>query len=147
MDHATSILGYVAEGITGYIFPTQETQTVPLYRSYQPSVFDHFYTVDKSESDNSVTKLSYSYEGITGYVSPPLVRLALVPHHGIGRTTRIYSITSTPCQPPRRIMLSRTLATTTKASPLISWFPIEIFLLSHFSSFSFFFHHFSSQMQ
>jgi hypothetical protein len=71
MDHATSVLGYSAEGITGYIFPTQETQTVPLYRSYQPSVFDHFYTVDKAESDNSVTKLGYSYEGITGYVFSP----------------------------------------------------------------------------
>ena len=71
MDRATSTLGYVAEGITGYIFPTQEIQTVPLYRSYQPSVIDHFYTVDKAESDNSVTKLGYSYEGITGYVFPP----------------------------------------------------------------------------
>jgi len=71
MDHATSVLGYSAEGITGYIFPTQEAQTVPLYRSYQPSVFDHFYTVDKAESDNSVTKLGYSYEGITGYVFSP----------------------------------------------------------------------------
>jgi hypothetical protein len=71
MDHATSVLGFSAEGITGYIFPTQEAQTVPLYRSYQPSILDHFYTVDKAESDNAVAKLGYVYEGITGYVFPP----------------------------------------------------------------------------
>ena len=71
MDRATSSLGYPAEGITGYIFPTQVTQTVPLYRSYSVRNTDHFYTVDKAESDRAVANLGYSYEGITGYVFPP----------------------------------------------------------------------------
>jgi len=71
MDRATSSLGYSAEGITGYIFPTQVTQTVPLYRSYSAGGTDHFYTVNKAESDNAVANLGYSYEGIAGYVFPP----------------------------------------------------------------------------
>ncbi|KIM36037.1 hypothetical protein M413DRAFT_20660 [Hebeloma cylindrosporum] len=71
MDRATTSLTFSAEGITGYIFPTQEPQTVPLYRSFQPTVRDHFYTINKAESDNAVAKLGYSYEGITGYVYPP----------------------------------------------------------------------------
>jgi hypothetical protein len=71
MDCATSSLGYSAEGITGYIFPTQVTQTVPLYRSYSAGSTDHFYTVDKAESDRAVTNFGYSYEGIIGYVFPP----------------------------------------------------------------------------
>jgi hypothetical protein len=71
MDRATSSLGYSAEGITGYIFPTQEVQTVPLYRSYQGPHTDHFYTANKAESDNAVANLGYTYEGITGYVFPP----------------------------------------------------------------------------
>ena len=70
MDRATSSGGYTAEGITGYIFPTQVTQTVPLYRSYSASGTDHFYTIDKAESDSAVASGKYSYEGITGYVFP-----------------------------------------------------------------------------
>ncbi|KIM36035.1 hypothetical protein M413DRAFT_428128, partial [Hebeloma cylindrosporum] len=64
MDRATSSLGYTAEGITGYIFPTQQAQTVPLYRSYQPTVLDHFYTVDKAESDNAVTTLGEVFNDV-----------------------------------------------------------------------------------
>jgi len=71
MDHAISCLGYSAEGITGYIFPTQVTQTVPLHRSFLPGYTNHFYTVDKAESDRAVAHLGYSYEGIVGYVFPP----------------------------------------------------------------------------
>jgi len=75
MDRATSSLGYSAEGITGYIFPTQVTQTVPLYRSYSAGGTDHFYTVNKAESDNAVANLGYSYEGIAGYVFPGQIEI------------------------------------------------------------------------
>jgi hypothetical protein len=71
MSAAISNLSYTDEGTTGYIFPTQELTTVPLYRLYQACQYDNFYTVDKDEADNAVKKYGYHVEGIAGYVYPP----------------------------------------------------------------------------
>jgi len=59
MQRATSTLGYNAEGITGYIFPTQEPNRASLPRLPSPTN-DHFYTINKAESDNAVNVLGYS---------------------------------------------------------------------------------------
>jgi len=75
MSNAISSLGYTDEGTTGYIFPTQELQTVPLYRLYQVCQYDHFYTVDKDEVDDAVNKYGYTAEGIAGYVRSILLKI------------------------------------------------------------------------
>ena len=55
--------GYVFENPgTGYIFKTNVSGTVPLYRWYRSSPGQHFYTV------SSVSIPGYTYEGIAGYV-------------------------------------------------------------------------------
>ena len=131
MDCATSSGGYTAEGITGYIFPTQVTQTVPLYRSYSASGTDHFYTINKAESDSAVASGKYSYEGITGYVFPSSSSSC----PGAAPWYRSWQLTIidhfyTMSAPEKDNAVSNN-ATPTKASQRIFWFPIEI------SSFSF----------
>ncbi|KAF8152594.1 hypothetical protein B0H34DRAFT_800993 [Crassisporium funariophilum] len=68
MTRATSSLGYIDEGTTGYVFANQEPQTVPLYRTYSNAALDHFYTADLNERNNAISNLGYSDEGVVGYV-------------------------------------------------------------------------------
>jgi hypothetical protein len=70
MQNAVANLGYTAEGTTGRIFPTQQPQTIPLYRLYNPGGTDHFYTTSAAERDNAVAQLGYQSEGTAGYVYP-----------------------------------------------------------------------------
>jgi Repeat of unknown function (DUF5648) len=63
-------LGYIAEGITSYLFSDQEPSTVPLYHLYSEAGTDHLYTTDAKERDNAVANLGYASEGITGYIYP-----------------------------------------------------------------------------
>ena len=60
--------GYVSEGITGYCFPSSKPGTIPLYRYYNPSAYDHFYTTNPQEI--GTTKFGYKSEGIACYVLP-----------------------------------------------------------------------------
>ena len=53
-----------------------------MYRAWQPTVYDHFYTADEAEYDRAARELGYTKEGIAGYVFPdaqlgtaPLYRL------------------------------------------------------------------------
>lgn len=36
--------GYVLEGVSAAVFPTQQGTTLPLYRLYNSNMHDHFYT-------------------------------------------------------------------------------------------------------
>ena len=63
-------MGYSAEGIAAYIFPSATCSSVPLYRMYSAGATDHFYTTNAEEKDNAVANLGYTYEGIAAYVNP-----------------------------------------------------------------------------
>ena len=66
--------GYISEGIAGHCFPTQKAGTVPLYRYWQPSNRDHFYTTNANEigtcTPGVVGKYGYISEGVACYVFP-----------------------------------------------------------------------------
>jgi serine/threonine protein kinase len=75
-DNAVNHLGFKYEGIAGYVFSTQVTGSVPLYRLVlaTSTVLDHFYTTSAAERDNAVKTYSYKYEGIQCYVLPTQMR-------------------------------------------------------------------------
>jgi hypothetical protein len=65
-------LGYTFEGVAGYVAaaPDPASGLVPLYRLYNPSSGDHFYTTSRPEGFNARDQLGYQYEGMIGYVPP-----------------------------------------------------------------------------
>ncbi|KAG6891434.1 hypothetical protein C0992_006693 [Termitomyces sp. T32_za158] len=69
-NNAVARYGYTAEGISSYIFPSQESGTTPFYRLYSPTAMDHFYTTSASEANSASQNLGYNYEGIAGYIYP-----------------------------------------------------------------------------
>lgn len=60
--------GYRSEGVAGYCYPTQAHYTIPLYRYWNPSIGDHFYTTNCLEI--GFHHHSWHYEGIQCYVIP-----------------------------------------------------------------------------
>ena len=66
--------GYKSEGIAGYCFPENVSNTVPLYRYWNGRVSDHFYTTSADEigtiTAGKVGKHGYVSEGIVCYVLP-----------------------------------------------------------------------------
>jgi hypothetical protein len=58
------------EGISGYVLPTQETGTTPLYRLSLSSPALHLWTTDANEKLVLSTQRGWVYEGILGYVIP-----------------------------------------------------------------------------
>lgn len=59
----TSKSGYLFEGIAFYAFTTDVSGSTPVYRSYNSTTGDHFYTTSDSERNAD----GYSYEGIAFY--------------------------------------------------------------------------------
>ncbi len=58
----------VHEGnVVGYVYTSQAPGTVPLYRSYNGSLVDHFYSLSSTEGPNA----GWAEAGVTGYVYPP----------------------------------------------------------------------------
>jgi hypothetical protein len=55
---------YQREGITGYVYSTQQPGTVPIFRWYNPKSGDHFYTADPN---GELARSTYRYEGIGWY--------------------------------------------------------------------------------
>ena len=66
--------GYICEGIAGYCFLRPVAGTVPLYRYYKGSVYDHFYTTNAAEIGTAihgqVGRDGYQSEGVACYVIP-----------------------------------------------------------------------------
>lgn len=56
---------YEREGITGYVYASQQPNTVAIYRWYNPTSHDHFYTADP---DGELAPQNYNYEGIAWYM-------------------------------------------------------------------------------
>lgn len=54
----------ISEGEAGYVFTTQETGTVPIYRMFASSVWDHYYTISPAVPNGFVL------ESTAGYVYP-----------------------------------------------------------------------------
>lgn len=97
MQKATTTLGYAFEAVTGYVFTTQETGSIPLYRLYSGKASDHFYTADAQERDKAISKFGYTYEGISGYVfasgvcgTQPLYRM-----YSPGQSDHFYTMSAT----------------------------------------------------
>ena len=70
--------------------------TVPLYRLYQPTIIDHFYTTNISEAQNARQHLGYNDEGVAARIWPsqasdtvPLYRL-----YSPGATDHFYTTNS-----------------------------------------------------
>lgn len=64
---------WICEGIAGYIYSTNYTNSVPLHRYYHPTGEGaHFYTTNIKEIGVTVVGMTdnfgYRYEGIAGYV-------------------------------------------------------------------------------
>ncbi|KAJ7019759.1 hypothetical protein C8F04DRAFT_328395 [Mycena alexandri] len=47
---------YRFEGVAASVFLTQELSTVALFRQFNPSIADHFYTIDPVERDNALSE-------------------------------------------------------------------------------------------
>jgi RHS repeat-associated protein len=73
-NDAVSRLGYTYEGVAAFLYPPSYQAvegTIPLYRLYNRSKVDHFYTTSKAERDNAVSAYGYVDENIiVGYVMP-----------------------------------------------------------------------------
>lgn len=68
-DLAVQQSGYHAEGIAAYVFPSQTSNAVPLYRLLKNSNGDHFYTTSMAERDNAIQQYGYHSEGIACYLN------------------------------------------------------------------------------
>ncbi|KAJ7479479.1 hypothetical protein FB451DRAFT_161495 [Mycena latifolia] len=82
---AVSNSGYVLEGVSAAVFPTQQGTTLPLYGLYNSASHDHFLTTDPVERDLFRTNKGYVLEGTVALVyttqicgSVPLYRLFAV---------------------------------------------------------------------
>lgn len=75
-------LGYVDEGVAGYVFADTGSSAVPLYCLHNSSQDDHFYTTSAAERDRAVDMHEYKSETTSCFVYPadselgvPLYRL------------------------------------------------------------------------
>ena len=60
-------IGWTQEGIACYLFQTQVTGSVPLYRLYNPNDGNHHWTMDANEY-NFLNSIGWNDEGIAAYV-------------------------------------------------------------------------------
>jgi hypothetical protein len=74
-DKAINRLCFRDEGVACYVHDGPQTvavaatlQTAELYRLYNPSNGDHFYTTDAAERDNAVSQAGYQHELVAGYL-------------------------------------------------------------------------------
>ena len=64
-------VGWIQEGIDGYILPRQAQGALPLYRLYLNAAGGlHLWTIDSNEVDYLTTTSGWTYEGLAGYVIP-----------------------------------------------------------------------------
>ncbi|KDR76725.1 hypothetical protein GALMADRAFT_1328638 [Galerina marginata CBS 339.88] len=70
-ESASKSVGYVNEGVTGWIWPPQvpqQPQTVPFFRLWNEALNNSFYTASLSERNAYLTSHGYIDEGFAGYV-------------------------------------------------------------------------------
>jgi arylamine N-acetyltransferase len=66
-DNAVSNLGYQSEGIACYVYASQASGAIPLFRLIAPNG-NHFYTTSEAERQNAISSFGYQSEGIACYV-------------------------------------------------------------------------------
>jgi len=70
----TGKLGYASEGVAFHVFTHHHHGLVPVYRYWQGSISDHFYTANAGEigatNPGQAGNHGYTCEGVLGYVSP-----------------------------------------------------------------------------
>ena len=60
-----------AEGVDGYLLPTQAAGTIPLYRLLYPFIAGlHHWTIDQNEYDTLIAQYGWIGEGGSGFVIP-----------------------------------------------------------------------------
>lgn len=95
-DSAVVSSGYKSEGVACYVFDagaapnTLPVGTTRLYRLYNPSIDDHFYTTSQSEANNAVKVAGYRMEGPACYVFDPQANIQSLPN-GVKPLNRIYN--------------------------------------------------------
>jgi hypothetical protein len=60
--------GFAREGIIGFVGTSAACGAVPLYRLYNPTSRDNFYTTSAAERDNAVAMYGYQARELAGYV-------------------------------------------------------------------------------
>ncbi|KAG5654553.1 hypothetical protein H0H81_000078 [Sphagnurus paluster] len=84
LQYLIDFYGFSIEGPkgtgTGYIYTTQQPNTVPVYRLYGIGRTDHFLTTSVQERDLAVKRWGYHVEGILGYIQET-PSTGLVPFH------------------------------------------------------------------
>lgn len=88
--NANAPTGFVSEGITAYVYPTQAAGTVALYQSYNPERREHYYTTDMAGTQS----FGYRLDGIVGYVYPTQVAGSSPLYRMYNHTTKHYLLTS-----------------------------------------------------
>ncbi len=61
---------YREEGHAGLVYAFQAPGTVPFYRTYSPTLYNHFYTTALWERNTAINNLGYKDEGIVAYIYP-----------------------------------------------------------------------------
>jgi predicted acylesterase/phospholipase RssA len=69
-QNAITTIGYLDEGITGYVRRNQTSGTTPLFRLFNAATGDHFYTTSALERDYA-RRFGYAFEKIQCYVWNP----------------------------------------------------------------------------
>lgn len=72
-DYSLGTSTYQYQGITGHVEQTPNEENVPVYRFWNKSTLDHFYTTSETEKEQLAEDLAsgkdhYKYEGIAWYV-------------------------------------------------------------------------------
>jgi hypothetical protein len=86
-DNAINNLGYQAEGVACFAFPSNAPGAVPLHRLFNATTSDHFYTISDSERDNAVAKFGYKTEGEACFVRSAATAAQAAPLHRLFRPT------------------------------------------------------------
>ncbi len=71
VDNAIGTDGCANEGIACYVFDSPTSGTTSLYRLFNPTSGDHFYTTSAPERDNAIVTGGYASDGIACYVFEP----------------------------------------------------------------------------
>ena len=61
--NAATRLGYAFENVLGYLYNSARARTVPVYRYFNPTTVDHFYTTNPNRENLA----GYNFEGILGW--------------------------------------------------------------------------------
>ena len=67
-ENASSMLGYLKDGIVGYVFANPQPNAEALFRLWNPEIGDHFYTRSVTERNLALKNRGYKDEGVAGYL-------------------------------------------------------------------------------